>query len=86
MNNGCFASNWRFPVSKTWYAKITLGLGSISQEKIKGNKYLREHFKDPENPTEDEVRAYFENVQQNYAGSNDGSELIANADLQITSE
>ncbi len=68
----------------TWTATITLTLGTLSTDYIK--KYIREYqdfFVDVDNPTEEEIRRYFDRVQDNYAGSNDGSELIANAKIKI---
>lgn len=44
---------------------------------------LPEFFSDPKNPTEAELRKYFDDKLQNYAGSNDGSEMLANASYTI---
>ncbi len=60
-------------------AHIKIGLGSITTEEM---KKLPDQFKDPNNPTDKELNAYFADQQESYAGSNDGSEAIANADIE----
>lgn len=68
---------------KTWYATLDIYF-KLTEERIKKdpNHYGR-FFKDINNPTEAEVRKYFEARQESYAGSNDGSELLANANMDI---
>jgi len=35
-------------------------------------------------PTKEDINKYFADIQDHYAGSNDGSEMLANAELTIT--
>lgn len=69
---------------KTWTAKLDIEF-TLSEVEIANSDYA-DYFKDPKNPTDKEIRNYFLGLQENYAGSNDGSELIANADMSITCE
>lgn len=73
-----------------WEANIVIGLASVSTEEIKKHPDMfKKHFKDLDNPTTEEIERYLrkeaERQQENYAGSNDGSEILANADIEITS-
>ena len=65
---------------KTWTAKLDIAF-SLTEEQVKKRP---DAFKDVNNPTDEEVRAYFQNRLENYAESNDGSELLANADFSVT--
>lgn len=68
---------------KTWTGRLDIAF-VLTEDEIKNDKWVRNHFNDPNNPTNKEVKKYFADIQDQYAGSNDGSELIANADLIIT--
>lgn len=37
-------------------------------------------------PTEKQVNQYFDEILENYAGSNDGSELLANASYDVSKQ
>lgn len=64
---------------KTWTAKLDIAF-FLTEEEVKKRP---DAFKDANNPTDEEVRAYFQDRLMNYAESNDGSELLANADFSV---
>jgi hypothetical protein len=69
---------------KTWTAKVTVVVGTVSASEISENpEHYSYYFKDLNNPTEVEVNRYFEAMQENLGCSNDGSERILNARLKI---
>lgn len=68
---------------KVWKATLDISF-QLTTDRIKKNAWLSKQFADPENPTDAEVKKYFLGEQDNYAGCNDGSELLANADMTIT--
>ena len=43
-----------------------------------------EDFHDPGNPTQEELRNFFRNYQDELASSNTGSELLANAPMTLS--
>lgn len=63
---------------KIWISKLNIEL-TLTEKEIQNS----EQFIDPKNPTKEEINNYFENLIQEYAGSNDGSELLANAKYNI---
>lgn len=63
---------------KTWIAKLNIEL-TLTEKEIQNS----EQFIDPKNPTKEEITNYFENLIEEYSGSNDGSELLANAKYSI---
>lgn len=63
---------------KTWIAKLNIEL-TLTEEEIQDS----EQFIDPKNPTKEEITNYFENLIEEYSSSNDGSELLANAEYSI---
>jgi hypothetical protein len=74
---------------KTWKASITIDLGTINAADLPQERdYIKIFFKDLNNPTDEEVEKYFQSVVENYAGSNDGSELLANSpvDIEVTEQ
>ena len=74
-------------MSKVWTAEIVIGLGCLELEEIQKNpERYKKYFADVNNPTEKEIKRYFSRRQEDYAGSNDGSEMIANADIEISVE
>ncbi len=58
----------------------TVYIGSITTEDMAA---LPDQFADPNKPTHDELEKYFEYYQQELAGSNSGSERLANGILEI---
>jgi len=63
-----------------WSASITIDISTLSLEDIQKNpERYKEYFNDLNNPTDDEIEDYFEEQKQYLAGSNSGSEEIANA-------
>lgn len=68
---------------KTFSGSVLIGLGEVSPEAIKEDRSMARFFKDPDNPTLDEAKNYFRYVRGEYAGSNDGSELLANSPVQV---
>lgn len=43
-----------------------------------------EDFHDPANPTQEELRTFFRNYQDELSSSNTGSELLANAPMTLS--
>ena len=66
---------------KKYIASVTICLGEYTPEEgLRYNKYRSKNkIVDVENPTEKEMKMYFDNYLDQLAGSNDGSEMIANA-------
>lgn len=69
----------------TWIAVPNIKF-TLTQKQINENEYIQNYFEDQNNPTEKEIKDYFDNVINSYAESNDGSELLANAKIVITCE
>lgn len=73
-------------MAKTFSASITIELGQVTPEAIKENRSMARFFKDPDNPTAAEAKNYFRRQLEDYAGSNDGSEMLANARIDVKEE
>lgn len=67
---------------KKWICRLNVSF-SLSSDRIAGSDRLKRLFADPANPTDAEIARYFERVVDDVAGSNDGSELLANAKRRI---
>lgn len=67
---------------KTWTADLNISF-DLTEKQIQEEEWIKEMFADPDNPTDEEIRAYFSGLIHNYAESNDGSELLANADFDV---
>lgn len=65
---------------RTWIATVDVSMTLTEDD----TKWFPIRFADPSNPTAEELERYFQDRLESLAGSNDGSELLANATFSIS--
>lgn len=71
---------------KKWTAKLNIKLSLTEDDLLNEMDWNKKLFADIHNPTEKEIRTYFNKAIKDYAGSNDGSELLADASYDLIEE